>query len=138
MRGRLGALLTGLALIAVAITGYLTLVKITGGAPSCAIVSGCETVNDSQYSTFAGIPVAVFGLAGSIAILVGAAVWWRRADLRGLYVAYGVGLISLPILAWLTYLELAVIHAVCVWCVTYAIVVICGWVSAVVVLRSAR
>ena len=46
MRGRLGAALTGLALVAVAITSYLTLVKVTGGAPACALVSGCETVND--------------------------------------------------------------------------------------------
>ena len=45
-------------------------------------MTGCETVNDSQYSTFAGIPVAVFGLAASVAILIGASVWWRRADIR--------------------------------------------------------
>ena len=130
--------MTGLALVAVAITSYLTLVKVTGGAPACAVVSGCETVNDSQYSTFAGIPVAVFGLAASVAILVGALAWWRRADLRGLYLAYGVGLVSLPILAWLTYLEVAVIHAICIWCVTYAVVVVCGWIIAAVAIRDAR
>ena len=115
--------------VAVAITSYLTLVKLSGGAPACAIVTGCDTVNDSQYSTVAGIPVAVFGLAASLAILVGATAWWRRADVRGLYLAYGVGLVSLPILAWLTYLEIAVIHAICIWCVSFAVVIIGGWVG---------
>lgn len=138
MRGRHGAVLTGLGLIAVVITTYLTLVKLTGGAPACAVISGCETVDDSQYSTFAGIPLALFGLAASLAILVGAAAWWLRADQRGLYLAYGVGLVSLPILAWLTYLEVAVIHAICIWCVTYAVVVTCGWIGAAVTLRGAR
>ncbi len=138
MRGRLGALLTILALAAVCITAYLSFVKLTGGAPACAVVSGCETVNDSQYSTFAGIPVAIFGLAASLAILAGAITWWRRADRRGLYLVYGLGLVSLPILAWLTYLELFVIHAICIWCVTYALVVVTGWIGAAVVLRGAR
>ena len=136
MRGRLGGLMTALAVAAVGITAYLSAVKLTGGAPACAVVSGCETVNDSEYSTFLGIPVAVFGLAASVAILAGATAWWRSAERRGLYLAYGVGLASLPILAWLTYLELAVIHAVCIWCVTYAVVVIAGWVIAVAAIRE--
>ena len=41
---------------------------------------------------------------------------------------------SLPFLAWLTYLELFVIEAVCIWCVTYAILVVAGWVVATVTL----
>ena len=54
-------------------------------------------------------------------MLAGSLLWWRRADRRGLMLAYVVGLVSLPVLAWLTYLELAVIGAVCIWCVAYAV-----------------
>lgn len=138
MRGRWGALLVVLALVAVAIAGYLSLVKVTGGAPACAVVSGCETVDSSEYSSIAGIPVALLGLGASLLILGGAVLWWRVADLRGLYLAYAIGLVSLPVLAWLTWLELAVIHAVCVWCVAYALAVVAGWLGAAVVLRSQR
>ena len=97
--------------------------------------SGCETVNNSPYSTVAGIPWAIFGLGASMAILGGAVPWWRAADRRGLYLAYGLGLVSLPILAWLTWLELFVIHAVCIWCVAYAVSITTGWVAAALVLR---
>ncbi len=44
------------------------------------------------------------------------------------------GLFTLPFLAWLTYLELFVIEAICIWCVTYAVLVIAGWVVATYVL----
>lgn len=138
MRGRLGGAITVLALAAVAITLYLSAVKLSGGAPACAIVSGCETVDNSQYSTVMGIPVALFGLGAALAILAGGLLWWRRADPRGLYVAYAVGLVSLPVLAWLTYIEVAVLHAICIWCVTYALVTVAGWVAAAVALRAVR
>ena len=50
--------------------------------------------------------------------------------------AYVVGLMSLPVVAWLTYLELAVIGAVCAWCVAYAVLVIVTWVLALAALRG--
>ena len=40
---------------------------------------------------------------------------------------YILGLLSLP---WLTYLELFVIEAICIWCVTYAGLVMAGWLVA--------
>ncbi len=135
-RGRHGGALSAIALAALAIAGYLALVKLTGGAPACAVVSGCEVVNDSQYATVAGVPVAVLGFVASLATLAGTVRWWRSADPRGLYLAYTVGLLSLPVLVWLTYLELAVIHAVCVWCVTYAVAVVAGWLVAAVTVRG--
>jgi uncharacterized membrane protein len=47
-----------------------------------------------------------------------------------LLVSYVVGLLSLPVLVGLTYLEIFVIEAICIWCVSYAVVVIAGWVTA--------
>ena len=64
-RTRLGPLMAGLSLLAMAVAGYLTWVKLSGTAPMCAVLSGCETVENSRYSEFLGIPVAVFGLAGA-------------------------------------------------------------------------
>jgi uncharacterized membrane protein len=125
-----------LSLLALAVAGYLTWVKLSGGAPACAIVSGCETVEKSGYSEFMGIPVALFGMLGAATMLAGSLLWWLRADRRGVMVAYGVGLVSLPVLAWLTYLELAVIHAICIWCVTFAVLVIGAWVVAILALRG--
>ncbi len=128
--------MTTLSLLALGVTAYLTWVKLSGTAPVCAIVSGCETVEKSRYSEFLGIPVAAFGLMGAGAMVLGSLWWWRRHDRRGLWLAYLVGLVSLPILGWLTYLELFVIHAVCLWCVTYAVLVIAVWVVSIVGIRA--
>lgn len=128
--------MAGLAFLALLAAGYLTWVKLSGTAPVCAVLSGCETVENSRYSEFLGIPVALFGMAGAAAMLAGSLLWWLRDDRRGVLLAYAVGLMSLPVLAWLTYLELAVIGAVCIWCVTYAVLMIVAWVLALAALRA--
>jgi uncharacterized membrane protein len=132
---RPGLLIVVLAATALAIALYLALVKLAGGAPACGPFVGCETVNASPYSEVLGIPVALFGAAASALTLGGGLYWWRRHDRRGLLIAYVLGLLSLPALAYLTYLELYVIYAICVWCVTYAVTVIGGWLVAAWQLR---
>lgn len=130
-----GPVMAVLSVLALAVAGYLTWVKLAGAAPACAILSGCETVENSSYSEVLGVPVAAFGMLGAAGMLVGSLLWWRRADRRGLMVAYAIGLVSLPILAFLTWLELAVIRAVCIWCVVYALLMIGTWIVAMVGLR---
>ncbi len=133
-----GPAMAALAAAGVAIALYLTLVKLSGGAPECSVLGGCDTVNNSPYALVMGIPVALFGLAGSAVTLIAALVWWRGGVRRALLVAYLVGLASLPVLAYLTYLELFVIGAVCIWCVAYAATVVVGWLVATRALLSAR
>ncbi len=129
--------MAALSTLALLVAAYLTWVKLAGTAPVCAVLSGCETVENSRYSEFMGIPVAAFGMAGAGALLVASLLWWLRADRRGLMLAYAAGLVSLPVLAWLTYLELVVIGAVCIWCVAYAGLVITTWILALMALRAA-
>ena len=69
-------------------------------------------------------------------VLSAAAIWWWRSDRRALYVIYGSGLISLPILAYLTYLEVIVIEAICAWCVAYAVAVVGTWAASFFILRQ--
>ena len=126
------------AVAGVAISAYLTWIKVSGGQPYCGPIVGCETVNTSPYADVLGIPVALLGLGVSTAILIGALTWWRNGSRQGLLVAYVLGLASLPILGYLTYLELFVIHAVCVWCVGYAITVVIGWAFAAYQANGAR
>jgi uncharacterized membrane protein len=132
--GSLGWLMAGFALGALAIALYLGLTKLSGGNPACGVLHGCDTVNESEYAQMMGIPTALFGAVGSAATLMGTLVWWLKADRRALLGSYLMGLLSLPFLAWLTYLELFVIEAICIWCVTYAVLVIAGWVVATYVL----
>ena len=138
-RGRFGLALSVIALAGLAIASYLFVVRVLGEAPVCGPVKGCDTVAASEHATVAGIPVALFGVAFSI-VLVGACLaWWRWADRRALYAAYGLGLAGIIAVAYLTYLELFVIEAICIWCVSYAVTIVAGWVAtAVTVWNTSR
>ena len=80
-----------------------------------------------QYATIFGIPVALFGVGYSVVLAAASFAWWRRAERRALYAAYGLGLAGILAVAYLTYLELFVIDAICIWCVAYGTTIIAGW-----------
>jgi uncharacterized membrane protein/glutaredoxin len=62
-------LLTGLSLSGAALTGYLTLVKLTGNTAACP-TAGCETVLTSRYSEVAGFPLSLLGLGAYLLVAV--------------------------------------------------------------------
>ena len=125
--GRLGAGMTGLALAGLAIAAYLLAARIVGEAPACGPVKGCETVAASEYATLFGVPVALFGVVFSLILVATCTLWWRRADRRALYASYGLGLAGIIAVAYLTYLEVFVIGAICVWCAGYGVTIVAGW-----------
>jgi uncharacterized membrane protein len=108
------------ALVAAAgtgIAGYLTAVHYAGGTPACAVSDGCGAVQQSAYAELAGVPVALLGLAGYVAILVSLARDGETARTATAFLA----LVGFGFSAWLTYVELARLDAVCSWCVGSAI-----------------
>ena len=137
MTRRSGPAMTILALVGLAAAAYLTATKLLGEVPACGPIHGCEDVAASSYSELFGIPVALFGVAFSVVLIGLSVAWWRTADRRALVGAYGLGLLGCFVVAGLTYLELFVIHAICVYCVTYAVTVVIGFVIAAATMRSA-
>ncbi len=116
---RLRITLGVLGLIGLGIAVYLTIEHYAGGDnPVCAFGGGCETVQHSDYAKLAGIPVPVLGLLGYVAVLVAAALPGDPGRMLGILAA----LVGFGFSAYLTYLELFVINAICQWCVGSAIV----------------
>ena len=72
--GRFGAGMTGIALAGLAIAAYLLAARISGEAPACGPVKGCETVAASEYATLFGIPVALFGVFFSVILVATSAL----------------------------------------------------------------
>ena len=108
-----------LAAVGIAIAAYITIADAGGGAPACiAGGHGCQTVADSSYAHVGGVAVSVIGIAGYVAIL-GAMLWPGDA---GRFAALALTLIGFAFSVYLTYLELAVIDAICQWCVASAVV----------------
>lgn len=119
-------LLALMAMAGVAIATYLTLYKTGAIGQLACSVGSCETVNTSKWSTFLGLPVAAWGLGFYLLLLgvtlAGVQERWS-ASLSLSRVLLGLTLWGVLFSAWLTYLELFVIHAICVWCVTSAVLV---------------
>jgi len=134
-------IVAALALAGIFISLYLTLYKIgVIGELSCSIGS-CETVNTSKWSTFLHLPVALWGLLFYLDVFVIALVgtiprFENEFILSALLVAEAA--IGVLFSAWLTYLELAVIHALCIWCVTSAGVVVAILFVSIADLRQSR
>ena len=119
-------IVAALALGGIFIAIYLTLYKLgVIGELSCSVGS-CETVNTSRWAVFLGFPVAAWGVFFYLDVFALALIGTleRLEDspviswLLVIWTAVGV-----VFSAWLTYLELAVIHAICIWCVVSAVLV---------------
>lgn len=121
MSRTLPAFLAALALAGVAISGYLTVTHWGGTPIACAGVGNCEYVNNSPYATLGSIPVSALGglLYGALAVSA-AAWWWRPYDVRLPVLYWGFALAGFGYAGYLTYVELYVLDAICVWCVTSA------------------
>jgi uncharacterized membrane protein len=114
-RLRLAMAVVGVAGLAIA--GYLTWTHYAGIRPVCLASGGCERVQTSSYAHLAGVPVALIGIAGYAAILATVA-------LRGetvLVLSALAALVGFGFSAYLTYLELFEIEAICQWCVASAV-----------------
>jgi uncharacterized membrane protein len=111
--------LIGLALLGLGVASYLTYAHYTGAEVPCPRGGGCETVQHSAYSTLAGVPVALIGLLGYIAILTSLLVpeteTTRLATMAFTVIGFGFS-------AYLTSRELFSIHAICWWCVSSAVI----------------
>jgi len=129
------------ALVGVFVALYLALYKAgVIGTLACG-AGGCETVQLSRWSEFLGISVAVWGVVYYIVVLTLAlaTLQERWEDSRWLSLALlvltGWGVVFS---AWLTYLELFVIHAICRWCVVSAVIALGLFVLAIIDWRSVR
>lgn len=127
-----------LALIGTFVALYLTLYKVgVVGTLSCSIGS-CETVNTSRYSVFLGLPVAAWGLGTYVVLLAVSLLGAREAydESRGIsWVLVVLSGWSVLFSGWLTYLELFRIHAICIWCVTSAVLMVLIFITSAVDLR---
>ena len=119
-RTRLG--IVAVAAVGIAVSAYLTWVHYSGSLAFCVGVGGCETVQASRYADIGPLPVAALGLAGFIAIAAVTASRLRPDPPTWTLTAlFTMALAGALYAAYLTYLELFVIGAVCPWCVIVAL-----------------
>lgn len=119
-------LLAALALAGIGISSYLTFTHFADQPVACAGLGECNTVQTSDYAEVLGIPVAALGLAFCAALL--GLVLWRLTDLDlaaewAPLAVFSMTLGGVAYAAYLTYIELFVLEAICIWCVSLAFVI---------------
>ena len=124
MKYRMAAAL--LALVGVLLATYLYLYKIGVVGTMVCGAGSCELVQTSRWSRFAGVEVSLIGLLGYVSILgvslagLQPANQERRWPDTGLLLLSGGGFLFS---AYLTYIELFVLDAICRWCVVSAVII---------------
>lgn len=115
-----------LCVLGIVVAGYLVAKRFTGGSLACTRWAQCDVVNNSVYSQIYGVPICVIGLAGYLLLLGLAFAAMRtegRAQRQILLLSFALSLGGVGFSAYLTYLEIYVIEALCAWCVASAIII---------------
>lgn len=119
-----------LAAVGAAIAAYLLYVRETGGTLACT-TGGCETVQSSRYAEVLGVPVPALALAGFLGLLAAALARGELARLAQAVLALSAALFG----GYLLYVQLAVLDAICQWCVATDAITAALTVLALVRLR---
>ena len=109
-----------LAILGTLVSVYMTIFKLTENNKMCLGNGGCSVVNSSSYSEVSGIPVALVGVGGYLAILAVLLIENRNKFFKqnGTLIVFGLSLVGFLFTLYLIYVELALIHALCPFCIT--------------------
>ncbi len=114
-----------LAILGIFVAGYLTWSHYSGQPVYCGESTSCEEVNTSRFATLGplpivniAIPVALIGVTGFLIILVLSLIPSKEDRQWPMLLIFGGALIGTMFQWYLFYIEVAVLHAICYWCVT--------------------
>lgn len=126
--------LIALLVVGLLVSIYMTIFKITGNEGMCLGSGDCSTVNASRFSEVNGIPVAVIGIGGYLAILGIVLLENRNSFLKqnGTLMVFGLSLGGFLFTLWLVYVELVLLKAICPFCVTSQVAMTLIFIVAVI------
>jgi len=118
--------LAALGLPGSAVAAYLTYSHWADRVTVCGGIGECELVQTSEYSDIAGVPVALLGLLYFVAMAFVALarinrIKWMPGGLEWVSpAALSMALAATAFVAYLAYVELFVLEAICIWCTALA------------------
>ena len=128
-----------LSLVGVFLATYLTLYKL-GYLETLACGTGsCEVVQASRWSRLFGQPVALWGVGFYLAMFALAVAGSFGTLIESKFIGISLALMSgwgVIFSGWLTYVEIARLHAICRYCVGSAGIVVALFVLSVAELRT--
>ncbi len=125
------------AVAGVAVSGYLLISSVRNIAPVC-LVGACAEVAASPYARLLGIPNAALGLLLYVVVAFVAIVGATRASVRpwASPALFGLAVFGATFSVYLTWLQVAVLQAVCASCALSAVLWVVLLVLSVVIGRQ--
>ncbi len=120
-------LIPPLIVLGIGVAAYLAYIEVRAVEAVCGPVGDCNAVQQSPYAKLFGVlPVGVFGLLGYLGLL---AAWLGRRFLprfekTAALAFWGMALFGVAFSIYLTWLEIFVIRAVCLWCLSSAVIML--------------
>lgn len=115
---------------------YLTATHFMDAPPGCGESGGCEEVTTSEYSTIAGIPVAMLGVLFYLSVIFISLLWLDRGpDLISRFLP----LLTLPgflFSCWFVYVMFFLLEAICWYCLGSAASSTLIFISALLIWRA--
>lgn len=107
-----------LALAGLSAATYVFVSRSLGYELFCPFATGCDAVQNSPYAVVLGIPVSLLGMVGFTAFIVLALIGLRSGTAAGgyLHALLVLSVVEVAFTSYMAYLQLAVIRAICSWC----------------------
>ncbi len=117
---------------------YLTVSHYSGSELNCSIIEGCGEVTSSEYSTFLGVPVALFGAIYYITVLFLMLFFFDTR--REIFLKPLAPLATLAFLSsvWFVYLQIFVIEAICQYCMASALTSTILFILSLILLKHQK
>lgn len=109
-----------ISIVGFADASYLTVKHYTGASVGCSLVQGCDAVTKSSYAVIMNVPVALLGVGYYMSIAALAAAHIKTKQARWMRAAFLLTPVGFAASVWFVYLQLAVIGALCIYCVISA------------------
>lgn len=117
---------------------YLSVKHFVGSTPTCSVFNGCEDVLASSYSVVGPVPVALVGSIyyALIFVFTVAYIDLRRSDVIVATACFtAAGFIAT---LWLVYLQVFIIHVLCLYCMLSAVAATLLFVAGMRILKSVK
>jgi uncharacterized membrane protein len=133
------ALISVCSVLGIADAWYLAEHALTDTALSCSFgstLSGCNTVAQSAYSHFFGVPLGIYGVVFYSLVLLASLAAYRLRSRRLDLSILGLGIVGALASAYFVALQVFVIKALCVYCVGSFVLSLVILVAALLLARK--
>jgi uncharacterized membrane protein len=133
------------AILGFADASYLTFEHYQGIIPPCSATEGCATVLTSAYSVILGIPTSLLGALYYLAVSIGVFLYLESKHGAGEIKAHHSAILKWTLIItalgfgmslWFVYLQLFILHSICIYCMGSATTSTVLFVTAIVMLRK--